>query len=131
MCDHKTVLMGLAVILVAISTVAGQQQARQTPFDRLDRNKDGKLTPQEVPSKQIFARIDTNKDGVITREEDRAYFARRNANRPTSRLPETVRLIPDLPYAGNDNPRQRLDLLLPPTAPAISPRPPFLLPTTA
>jgi acetyl esterase/lipase len=115
--------MVLAASLFAIPTALGQQQARQTPFDRLDRNKDGKLTPGEVPNKQIFARIDANKDGIITREEDRAYFAKRNANRPAQRLTDSVRLIPDLSYADNDNPRQRLDLLLPRSAPGTSPRP--------
>ncbi len=123
MCDRNTVLLGLALSLIAISTAAGQQQARQTPFDRLDRNKDGKLTPQEVPGKEIFARIDTNKDGVITREEDRAYFAARNANRPPLRLPDSVRVVADLAYANNDNPRQSLDLVLPRSVSATTRRP--------
>lgn len=32
---------------------------------------------------------------------------------PAPRLPEGVKLVADLPYADNDNPRQQLDLLLP------------------
>ena len=32
---------------------------------------------------------------------------------PGPRLPEGVKLVADLPYADNDNPRQQLDLLLP------------------
>ena len=123
MCRPAAILTMLGVLLLSIPPAQGQQQNKQTPFERLDRNKDGKLTPEEVSNRQVFSRIDTNKDGVITREEDRAYFARRNANRPAPRLPDSIRLVPDLPYAGNDNPRQRLDLLLPRTDPGAPPRP--------
>jgi acetyl esterase/lipase len=119
----SAILTILGLLLFSILPLHGQQPDRQSPFERLDRNKDGKLTPEEVPNKQIFSRIDTNKDGVITREEDLAYFARRNAVRPAPRLPDTIRLVPDLPYAASDNPRQRLDLLLPRTNPGDPPRP--------
>jgi acetyl esterase/lipase len=37
------------------------------------------------------------------------------AQPPGSRLPEAVKLEADIPYAGTDNPRQRLNLLLPKT----------------
>ena len=123
MCDPKTFLMALVLGLATISTATGQPQARQTTFDRLDRNRDGKLTPQEVPNSKIFARIDRNNDGIITREEDRAFFAARNARRPSQRLPESVRIVPDCAYAGNDNPRQSLDLLLPRSVSTATPRP--------
>jgi acetyl esterase/lipase len=33
--------------------------------------------------------------------------------RPMQRIPDTIRTELDLPYAGTDNPRQRLDLYLP------------------
>ncbi len=123
MCDPKTFLMALVLGLATFSTATGQPQARQTTFDRLDRNRDGKLTPQEVPNSKIFARIDRNNDGIITREEDRAFFAARNARRPSQRLPESVRIVPDCAYAGNDNPRQSLDLLLPRSVSTATPRP--------
>lgn len=113
----------LGLFLFSMLPVHGQQPNRQSPFDRLDRNKDGKLTPEEVPNRQIFSRIDTNKDGLITREEDRAYFSKRNASRPATRLPENIRLVPDLPYTASDNSRQRLDLLLPRTDPGAASRP--------
>jgi acetyl esterase/lipase len=52
--------------------------SRQLSFERVlaerDKNKDGKLSRDEVPSRQLFERIDANKDGVITRQEhERAY----------------------------------------------------------
>ena len=123
MYDRQTFLLVLVLGLATFSTATGQPQGRQTAFDRLDRNRDGKLTAQEVPNKQIFARIDKNKDGIITREEDRAYFAARNANRPSQRLPESVRIVADRAYAGNDNPRQSLDLVLPRSPSTTTPRP--------
>ena len=83
----------LGLLLFSMLPVQGQQPDRKSPFERLDRNKDGTLTPEEVPNRQIFSRIDTNKDGVITREEDRAYFARPNADRPRPRLPDLWREV--------------------------------------
>ena len=38
-------------------------------FDRLDRNKDGKITPNELPRREIFQRLDRNGDGVIEKAE--------------------------------------------------------------
>jgi len=44
----------------------GQEKAW---FDRLDKNKDGQLTPEEFPRPRIFQMIDTNRDGALTFEE--------------------------------------------------------------
>ncbi len=112
-------LVGM-VILAANRPCPGQQG--QDLFDRWDRNGDGKLTRDELPEKARpnFDRADTNGDGVISREEDAAFRNRRpaepqrQAGRPNPfQPPEGVRLVPDVPYAGNDNPRQQVDLLLP------------------
>jgi len=69
-------------------------------FDRLDANKDGKLTPDEMHPRRpmggaeaaapppppaggrgfggrMFARLDTNGDGIVDREEYRAQAAQR------------------------------------------------------
>jgi len=46
-----------------------------------DKNKDGKLTKDEVTDPRLhalFDRADANKDGVVTREELEALFAREN-----------------------------------------------------
>ena len=50
-------------------------------FARNDRNKDGKLTRDEVPAgaRRVFGQVDANKDGVITVEEDVAFRAARAA----------------------------------------------------
>jgi len=38
-------------------------------FQKYDKNKDGKLTPDELTNPQLFKALDLNKDGVITRDE--------------------------------------------------------------
>jgi arylsulfatase A-like enzyme len=60
----------------------GQQPARgargslEARFTQYDRNGDGTLTPDEVPS-GLFARMDKNTDGVVTFEEAKAFYAGR------------------------------------------------------
>jgi Ca2+-binding EF-hand superfamily protein len=38
-------------------------------FANYDKNKDGKLTPDEITNERLFKRLDLNKDGVVTRDE--------------------------------------------------------------
>ena len=88
-----------------------------------DKNKDGKLSPDEMPPdrRRNFARIDRNGDGFIDLNELKA--ARANIERMRgNRRPEGSNAAPmndaievkrDLAYAGTDNPRQKLDLFLP------------------
>ncbi len=42
-------------------------------IQRNDTNKDGQLSREEFPIKQMFDRIDANKDGQITKDEDEAF----------------------------------------------------------
>lgn len=44
-------------------------------FAGLDRNRDGKLTPEELGphDPKLFARVDANRDGVLTFDEVMAY----------------------------------------------------------
>src|SRR5438874_1895506 len=86
-------------------------------FRLLDRNKDGKVTRDEVPEKQrpLFDRIDANRDGVVTREEDQKFASRGpGKSAPTAvHISDAIHAKLDLPYAANKNPRQQLDLYLP------------------
>lgn len=38
-------------------------------FEKYDKNKDGKITAEEIGNERIFKSLDLNKDGVVTREE--------------------------------------------------------------
>lgn len=60
-------------------------------FKRLDKNGDGKLTPDELPDKAWFDKLDLNHDGVVTLEEARKVIGETFAHRGLSRgLPQTA-----------------------------------------
>jgi thiol-disulfide isomerase/thioredoxin len=46
-------------------------------FNQLDRNHDGKITPDESPSAAQFRAADVDQDGVVTREELKALLQKR------------------------------------------------------
>jgi acetyl esterase/lipase len=126
---------GLTVIL--LGAAAAQDPARQSdnrppspdpiaaPTERFrlwDRNQDGKLSRDELPegARANFDRVDTNGDGFISPEEDRRVGqlppgpgAQAKGQGLMPRIPDTVRVVLDIPYAATENPRQRLDLYLP------------------
>jgi acetyl esterase/lipase len=112
-------LVAMAVVLPDAPVSA--QPSDAALFARWDNNGDGRLTPDEVPERLRgnFARVDTDSDGSISPAEHAAIMQRQAANRPNLPPPapaavsEAIELTADIPYAGNDNPRQRLDLLLP------------------
>jgi acetyl esterase/lipase len=118
---HRPLRRILTSFPLLLASVAVAQPAGEGPFDRLDRNKDGKLSREELPEplRGLFDRLDTDKDGFISREEDavarrRAEQAKAKGQRPGAfQLPDTVTLEKDIPYAGTKNPRQTLDLALP------------------
>jgi acetyl esterase/lipase len=61
-----------ALIFITLLTCAsafGQPGSRAERFDQIDRNGDGKVTPDELPRPRLFQRLDRNGDGVIQRDE--------------------------------------------------------------
>ena len=97
-------------------------QSPSAAFQRLDRNRDGQLTRDEVPDKRLFARIDKDQDGIITAAEDIAFMAARR-KAPGNNVPDSWVAHRDLAYADNQNPRQCLDLYLPKVRPSQKPLP--------
>jgi len=61
-------IAALAIALLAASAAA-QSPSYVERFDRIDRNRDGKVTPDELPPAALFKRLDRNGDGVIERSE--------------------------------------------------------------
>jgi Ca2+-binding EF-hand superfamily protein len=45
-------------------------------FKKIDKNADGKITPDEIPNAEHFAKVDTDKDGAITLEEFKAFMSK-------------------------------------------------------
>jgi len=120
--------LGVLCALTLMMSVGNSATAqRGDSFKRFDRNGDGKLTRQEFPQRigRLFKQIDADNDGAVTRAEFQAFRKSRGKqnNRRAPRIPDTIRATLDLPYAATDNPRQRLDLLLPKTRKSTKPLP--------
>lgn len=83
------------IILLASITIL-QSAAAQNPasavFDRYDRNRDGKVTLDELPDATTFARFDLNKDGAITLEEYNKVAGVTTATSPTASSPSVSQI---------------------------------------
>ena len=77
---YPCLMATLLALCLGLVTASQQQPARQVNhevrFKQLDRNGDGKLTPQELPG-QWFGKLDADGDGLVTPEEARSGFANR------------------------------------------------------
>lgn len=116
-----SLLFSFGTLLAAITPTL-LAQAPGALFDRWDVNQDGKLSRDELPEpmRRHFDRIDADKDGFVSRAEHETSLANRakggapgKGPKGGPRLPEGVKKIADLDYAGNGNSRQTLDLFLP------------------
>ena len=104
-------IFSIALLAAGAFLASAQERTPEALFKLWDRNEDGKLVLNELPpnAKPNFLKVDTNKDGAISPAEHKAFLTRR----PGPRAPQGVKVLRDLPYADTDNPRQRLDLVLP------------------
>ena len=112
-------------------------------FNRLDKNSDGSVAKNELPAnaQKNFGRIDTDGDGVASRNEMKVVYERlqnarkrnndkagdRDRQPRTPRVPDAVKHLADVKYAGTDNARQTLDLLLPKSRAAEQPPLPVIV----
>ena len=101
--------------LLAFFSLNAVAQQRPDPFTNWDRNQDGKLSPDELPEglRKNFDRVDTDKDGFVSKTEHEAIFNRAAKALNNALTPQGIDAKRDIPYAGTENPRQRLDLYLP------------------
>jgi acetyl esterase/lipase len=110
-----------ACTLFAVATISAVHgQPNRTVFDRWDKNGDGKLIRAELPAnaKANFERVDSDRNGFISRQEDAIFrkktgqSAGKRSKRP-QQASASIKIEPDIPYAGTDNPRQTLTMILP------------------
>jgi acetyl esterase/lipase len=105
--------------LVAVfgTMASGQANAQQRigSFDRMDADKDGKLSKEELPERMRgnFEKVDLNKDRAISRDEDAAFRRRGAAQAKNPPVLDALDVKRDIDYVGDGNPKQMLDLLLP------------------
>lgn len=133
-------VLGLSPILICLTASAQTAQRASggslaERFARIDRNHDGKVTPQELPQPQLFQRLDLNGDSVVERSEILGAAA---PNRPRSAgtgdlvMPAEPphKKHPNLRYveiAGVDPNLLSLDLYVPDDRPASAKRPVMIM----
>lgn len=108
---RQTRLIGaIGWILMAVAWSAPELRE----FESMDRDKDGRLTKDELPVelRGFFEQVDRDGDGFVSPQEDqrvRAVLKKRTESPPR----EGVQKLKDLDYVGGGNQRQMLDLYLP------------------
>ena len=102
------------VVLMLISSVGfGQNIDRfRREFDSWDKNKDGRLTKNELPKalQRNFKRVDADGDGFISRKEDAAFRNRARSRTNDQGLPKNAKVERNLSYIRNGHARQKLDI---------------------
>jgi hypothetical protein len=76
----------LVLGIVLSSFTSAFAQSAESVFEKFDRDGDGRVTSEELPSKPTFQRYDTNKDGAITLAEYKAVIGNTPAESPLRRL---------------------------------------------
>jgi acetyl esterase/lipase len=133
------VVLGLFFNVVTFAQDQQERPARPTVeqsienWMRMDADSNGTISEDEAQGlmKSNFSRVDENSDGAIDREElvhlagrlrGQQNGARQQPNRPQQgmsteqvleRVPEGVRVVPDIAYREGDSRAWRLDLVMP------------------
>lgn len=80
----KHVLAAFALMLAATPALAGENHDGKGPgrhFEKVDTNKDGKISREEMVAKsnRMFDKVDADKDGFVSREEGQKFHEARKA----------------------------------------------------
>ncbi len=105
-----TKLLSLALACLISSTAMAQ---REGPFKRLDQNRDGKISKEELPERlrDGFDQIDTNGDGALSEKEFQALRDRNRRNRQQAKRKATIAPThADVSYG--DHAKQAFDIWL-------------------
>ena len=107
----QKILLILTISLFLVPLVAQKKTLAHKSFIKWDKNKDSKLSISELPvfAQKNFHRVDHNKNGFISLTEHISFLSNKNTKGSNS----TLKIIHNLAYAENENPRQTLDLILP------------------
>lgn len=93
------------LLMIAFSVSAFAQTAPGAAlFQRLDRNRDGTLSREEVSDAAAFTAADTNGDEQVTAEEFRRYMAGRQKPASALAAPASVATAPSAPPPVNGRP---------------------------
>ena len=82
-------MIPLVACIAALGQVLSAQESRyDKSFRDWDKNKDDKLSKEELPdnTKRNFERMDTDKSGFISLKEHVAYLTKGRGNRQQQRL---------------------------------------------
>ena len=114
--NYPRLISLVACVAILFQVVLAQEFRHEKSFRDWDKNKDEKLSKEELPNnaKSNFERVDSDKNGLISLKEHVSYLSRDRGERQQRRPKlEGFKVMQDISYAGTDNARQTLDLALP------------------